>query len=365
LQGEIKPLDENQADSAGSGDFPAARSCFAPQPNDKGTMHLAQGPGFPSLPSGRHFFIVADMRPLRALVIYIIAVFIGGALLAPPLYWLVHSLARTFPHSFTKIAAAPFHRYVNRAILGIALIGLWPLVKSLGFASAADVGLVKPAGQWKKLGGGFLLGFISLAIVAALAFALHARQMNPKLSDGQIVQKLLGAAGTAVVTAVLEEILFRGALFGALRKVFHWIFALVLSSLFYALMHYFESAKTAETVTWLSGLQLLPLMLRNLGNLQAVIPGFFNLTLAGLLLGWAYQRTGNLYFSIGLHMGWIFWVKAYAIVTAHAPAANAWWWGSGRMAIVNGWVALPVLVATLFVFGWKTSNIQHRTSNIQ
>jgi hypothetical protein len=28
------------------------------------------------------------------------------------------------------------------------------------------------------------------------------------------------------------------------------------------------------------------------------------------------------------------------------------------MAIVNGWVALPVLVATLLVFGWKTSNIK-------
>jgi hypothetical protein len=297
------------------------------------------------------------MRPLRSLLIYIIAVFIGGALLAPPLYWLAHSFAHTLP----KIAASPFHRYVNRAILGIALLGLWPLVKSLGFTSAAEMGLVKPAGQWKKLGGGFLLGFISLAIVAALAFACHARQVNPKLSDGQIAQKLLGAAGGAIIVAILEEILFRGALFGALRKVFDWRLALILSSMFYALMHYFESANTTDVVTWHSGLQLLPLMLRNLGNLQAVIPGFFNLTLAGMLLGWAYQRTGNLYFSIGLHMGWIFWVKAYAIVTSLAPASNAWWWGSGRMAIVNGWVALPILLAALLVFGWTTSKTERRT----
>jgi membrane protease YdiL (CAAX protease family) len=297
------------------------------------------------------------MRPLRSLFIYIIAVFIGGALLAPPLYWLVQSFARTFP----KIAAAPFHRYVDRAILGIALIGLWPLVKSLGLTSLADVGLVRPFGQLKKFGGGFLLGFISLAIVAALALAFHARQLNPKFSDGQIAQKLLGVAGAAVVVAILEEILFRGALYGALRKVFHWIFALVLSSMIYALMHYFESAQTTDTVTWFSGLRLLPLMLRNLGNLHAVIPGFFNLTLAGMLLGWAYQRTGNLYFSIGLHMGWIFWIKAFAIVTSPTPMANAWWWGSGRMAIVNGWVALPVLMAALLVFGWTMSRPERRT----
>ena len=301
------------------------------------------------------------MRPLRALLIYLIAVFIGGALLAPPLYWLAQSFAHTIP----KIAAEPFHRYVNRSLLGIALIGLWPLVKSLGLTSPADVGLVRPTGQWKKLGGGFLLGFLSLAVIAVLAFAFQARQMNEKLSGGQIAEKLLGVAATAVAVAILEEILFRGALYGALRKVFHWIFALALSSMFYAIMHFFESAKTTDTVTWLSGLQLLPLMLRNLGNLQAVIPGFFNLTLAGILLGWAYQRTGNLYFSIGLHMGWIFWVKAYAIVSNRTPTANDWWWGSGRMAIVNGWVALPVLLVTLVVFRWATSSKRVSTSNTE
>lgn len=301
------------------------------------------------------------MRPLRALVIYLIVVFIGGALLAPPLYW----LAQAFAHAFPKIASEPFHRYVDRSVLGLALIGLWPLVKSLGLKSLPEVGLVKPTGQWSKLGAGFLLGFVSLAIVAALAFACHARRISPKLSDGQIVHKLLGAAAAAIIVAILEELLFRGALYGALRKVFHWVFALIISSMIYALMHYFESAKMTDTVTWLSGLKLLPLMLRNLGNLQAVIPGFFNLTLAGVLLGWAYQRTGNLYFSIGLHMGWIFWVKAYAIITALTPNANAWWWGSGRMAIVNGWVALPVLVATLFVFARQTSGMKPGMSNLR
>ncbi len=301
------------------------------------------------------------MRPLRALFIYIIAVFIGGALLAPWLYFLVQSFAHTFP----KLAAAPFPRYVHRSLLGIALLGLWPLVKSLNLNSLQDVGIVRPRGQWKKLGAGFLLGFLSLAVVAAIAFACHARHMNEKLTGAQIAHKLLGAAGTAVIIAILEELLFRGAIFGALRKAFHWIVALVISSMIYAILHYFESGKAPDTVTWLSGLQMLPLMLSNLGDLHAVIPGFFNLTLAGALLAWAYQRTGNLYFSVGLHIGWIFWVKAYAIVTALTPGADKWWWGSGRMAIVNGWVALPVLIGTLLFFGWRTSNIERRTPNIE
>src|SRR5215472_11443298 len=167
------------------------------------------------------------MRPLRALVIYIVAVFIGGALLAPPLYWLVNSIVHTFPklaeaHFIGHIAASPFHRYVNRALIGVALVGLWPLVKNLGFTSPHEIGLVKPRGQLKRLGAGFLLGLVSLAIIGGLAFALHARQMNPKVSGVDIVHKLFSALGTAIVVAVLEEILFRGALFGALRKAFHW-----------------------------------------------------------------------------------------------------------------------------------------------
>ena len=308
---------------------------------------------------------------MRALLIYIFAVFIGGALLAPPAHWLVQFLANHFPNAFDhglgeKIATAAFHRYVNRCILVIALAGLWPLVKNLGFVSLAEVGLVKPRGQMKKLGAGFLLGLISLAMVALLAFACHARRMNPRLSAGSVAEKLLEAAGAAVVIATLEEILFRGALFGALRKVFHWVAALVLSSVVYAVMHYFESAKdTSGPITWLSGLHLLPLMFANLGNFQAAVPGVFNLTLAGMLLAWAYQRTGNLYFSIGLHIGWIFWIKAYTVLTLHPAQVNKWLWGSGKLAIVNGWVALPVLLATLLVFAWKTSNTRHPTPNIQ
>ena len=311
------------------------------------------------------------MRTLRALLLYFIAVFIGGALFAPPLDWLIQSLAHHFPDAFNhglgeKIATAPLHRYVNRCILLIALIGLWPLVKSLGFASMAEVGFVKPSGEMKKFGAGFLLGLISLAVIAGLSLACHARQMNTRVSADKVAERLLESAAAAIIIATLEELLFRGALYGALRKAFHWKFALVFSSAFYATMHFFDSAKDPTgPITWLSGLQILPPMFANLGNLHAAIPGVLNLTLAGMLLALAYQRTGNLYFSIGLHMGWIFWVKAYAIVTSVPPHTNKWIWGSGRMAIVNGWIALPILFATLLAFAWKTSNIERRTSNIE
>ena len=305
------------------------------------------------------------MRALRTLIIYIAVVFLGGALLAPWVYWLVQSIAHSFPQVwnefFPKIAGAPFYRYVNRALLGLALIGLWPFLKNFGATSASDLGLVNPAGQGRKIGGGFLLGFGSLAMVAGLAIVSGARHFNGAFSGKILTEKLLGVVATAVIVALLEEILFRGGLFGALKKVFHWKFALAVNSVVYALVHFMESAREPAVVTWYSGLAILPQMLRGFTDWHAVIPGFFNLTLAGAILALAYQRTGNLYFSIGLHAGWIFWLKAYGILTVAAPRMNTWCWGQGKLAVVNGWIALPVLAATLFIFARLSGAKQNPT----
>ena len=283
------------------------------------------------------------MRPLRSLIVYLLVVFIGGALLAPWLYWLTQSLAGTFPH----LAESPFHRFVNRSLLGLALLGLWPLLRSLGLRRGADVGLVSPSSQGRRWTTGFALGFLSLACVAALALGFGARHFADELSAIQFGRQLFGAALTALVVSVLEEVLFRGALFGALRKAWSWPGALLVSSMVYAIVHFLESTKWTEPVTWLSGLAILPKMLRGFVDLHAVLPGFFNLTLAGAILAFAYQRTGNLYFSIGLHAGWIFWLKFYGAITRDSAGAPTWLWGTHKL--IDGWLALPVLATTLFI----------------
>jgi hypothetical protein len=116
----------------------------------------------------------------------------------------------------------------------------------------------------------------------------------------------------------------------------------------YALVHFLQSAESAGPIGWDSGLILLPRMLSGFADVHAILPGFFSLTLAGVLLGLAYQRTGNLYFSIGLHAGWIFCLKIYAQITLQSPHAAIWFWGGGKMT--DGWLAFFALAATLAVF---------------
>ena len=294
---------------------------------------------------------------MRALGIYMIAVFVGGALLAPLLYWLAQSFAGEFP----KIANSPFHRFINRSLLSVALLGLWPLFRALGAGSLTEVGLVPRKCHWKELGVGFALGFVSLAIVAAIALAGGARVMEP--IDGRLWQRLFGAALTATVVAVLEEVLFRGAIFGALRKAFHWVKALIISSMIYALVHFMQSASPGGTVHWYSGLEILPQMLRGFADFHQLFPGFLTLTVAGLLLGLAYQRTGALYFSIGLHAGWIFWLKSYGILTRAAGSGQDWFWGKGKL--IDGWLALGVMVGVLVVFVRTSGKTNAETRRMQ
>lgn len=280
------------------------------------------------------------MRPYRTLLVIIVMVFLGGALLAPWIYWAVQTLDPA-----SALAHKPFHRFVDRALLGLGLLAIWPLLRSVEAKSWRDLGLCRPEGQWMKLCAGIALGVGSLACVPVVLLGVGARRLNPDLSAIHFFAALGGAVGTAAMVAVMEEMLFRGAIFGALRRGGPWPLALLVSSAFYAVVHFLGKNDPTGPIVWYSGLKVLLGMLQNFENLRTVVPGFFNLALAGVILGVAYQRSGNLYFSMGLHGGWVFWLKFYTLVTIPATEGNPWLWGSEKL--VDGWLAMPLLLLTL------------------
>ena len=280
------------------------------------------------------------MRPFRALAFYLMFVFLGGALIAP---WLWH-FCQLFAHWFPHLATAPFHRYLDRSFLILALAGIWPLMRALGATGPAEVGLVAPYEQMGKLFGGLAMGFVSLSFVAAIEIFTGHRAINQALTIYQAVKIIFIALLTAAFVGTVEEILFRGAVFGGLRRLLNWPVAMVVSSMIYALTHFLQKTDIAGPVTWASGFVLLPRMF----DLNAFFPLFLNLTFVGIILALAYQSTGNLYFSVGLHAGWIFVLKLYGGFTVASPAGTTSFWGTQRMA--DGWLTFLALIMTLTVF---------------
>jgi len=284
-----------------------------------------------------------DPRPLRALALYLLVVFAGGALLAPWLYRGVQALAESVP-ALESVARMPFARYVNRALMLTALIALPWYVRAAGIRGWRDAG-VPPGGiRWKRFGASFALGFVSLAAVCLVALAAGGREVRPR-TPGELAGQFLGVLATALIVAVIEELLFRGAIFGGLRRAMRWPWALALSSAVYAIVHFMGRPDNPARVEWLSGLRVLPTMLAGMAELHTLVPAFLSLMLAGVILGLAYQWTGDLSASIGIHAGWIFWLKFYGFAAAAAEGADPWFWGTRRL--VDGWLAFLALAVVL------------------
>lgn len=286
-----------------------------------------------------------DLRPARALLLYLLAVFAGGALLAPWLYHAVQALAPSVA-SLERIAEMPFGRYVNRALLIVALVGLPFFVRGSGIRRWRDVGIPPGLVRWRVFGAAFALGFLSLAVVCAVALLAGGRELRPR-TPAELAAQLLGVLATALVVSVIEELLFRGAIFGGLRRSVGWRAALVASSLVYALVHFMGRPETPASVDWLSGVRVMPSMLAGMAEVHTLVPALPNLFLAGAILALAFQRTGDLSASLGIHAGWIFWLRYYGYVTREAEGADAWFWGTRKL--VDGWLAFVALVVVLGV----------------
>jgi membrane protease YdiL (CAAX protease family) len=284
-------------------------------------------------------------RPLAALLLYLAAVFAGGALLAPWLYHGVQALARTHA-GLGEAARAPFARYVNRGLLLMALVGLPLFLRGAGIRRWSDVGVAPGLVRWRRFAAGFALGFTSLALVCAIALAAGGRAPRGR-TPGELAAQFAGALATALVVAAMEELLFRGAFFGGLKRVIPWGAALAASSAVYAIVHFMGKPPNPPVVDWLSGLRALPGMLAGMTALHTLVPGFLSLALAGTILALAYQWTGELSTSVGIHAGWIFWLKYYGLVTRGVPGANEWFWGTRRL--VDGWMAFVAIVVVLAI----------------
>lgn len=276
---------------------------------------------------------------------YLVVVFAGGALLAPWLWKLAQVLA---PGS--SLAAQPFRRYVDRSLLGLALLGLWPMARSGLFPGWRSVGLAWTPQARRELSMGLVGGMASLALVAVLTLGFGARAWNSDHPASLLVAHAFRALGAAVAVSLMEELLFRGMVFGSLRRRFPLTPSIVISALLYALVHFFRRPEPPISVGPWTGFEMLARMMSGLIDPTLVFPGILTLGAIGGLLAWCRERTGSLWLPMGLHAGWIFWFKSYTFFTTPVGdhPVHTWWWGSARLH--DGWLTFMVIALTSGLF---------------
>ena len=286
-------------------------------------------------------------RSALALAVYLVFVFLGGALLAPQLW---RTIVMFVPES--SLAGAPFHRFVHRSIYFLALVGLWPLLRALQLRRWSDIGFAWSRASSGELVRGLAVGFGSLLLAAIVITARHARIWDGSHTGAEWAQHLVNAVFAALAAGFLEELLFRGALFAPFRRQGGFLAAAAVTSFVYALTHFFRPVRFDGAIQATSGFVVFGQMCGGFTDWQALVPAFFNLALAGWALALARERTGTLWFSIGLHAGWIFWVKSFAFLTRGQPLSDVWIWGTGKL--IDGWLAMLVLLAVIPIVRWLT-----------
>lgn len=259
---------------------------------------------------------------LAKILLYFAATIALAALLAPPLFWAGRALGGAGPAA-AMLAEMDFQRYFNRAFLIAALALLWPLARALRIRSVADFG-IEPNRRWR---GDLLFGFgAAMACIWAYGAVLLAAGLS-EFKDPLPWHRIPSALGTAAAVSVIEEAFFRGGLLGVLLRTLGRRSALVAVSAIYSIVHFLkppEGAIPPESVTWLSGFALVPLVFRQFAEPLLLLSGFGTLFLLGWIFGAATVATRSLWLAIGLHAGAILAARSFSVLTKRQEAMLPW-----------------------------------------
>ena len=284
------------------------------------------------------------MREIGKIVAYSLAVVIGGALLAPPLWWLGQWLIAS--GWVPALSPFGFSKYFNRAVLLVALALLWPFARWLGLRHWQDLSLQPNPRRFLDLALGFGVGALGLGLAGLCLLLCEQVTYSAWRWD-----KVSGALLTGAVVAAIEEIFFRGALFGVLRRRLDWRWALAFLSVFFAVLHFIKPDRRVgpiTDVTWLSGFALLPHSFWQFANPALVLAGWSTLVVVGWVLGYTVVRTCSLYMAIGLHAGWVFALRSFTSITKRKAPASIW---AGR-DLTRGLLPLGLLLLTWGFVAW-------------
>ena len=293
------------------------------------------------------------MKDIAKIFVYLAAVIVLGALLAPPLYWGGHWLAG---HGILPaLAEFKFQKFFNRAALLAALLLLWPAVRWLHIRGWRDLGL-EPDPLW---GRHLAIGFgIAAAGVAAMAWAyVHfgVYRFRPESPWSKLPLIALSAA----TVAILEEALFRGAILGLVRRSMRPYAALFWVSTLFAIVHFLKPAETfdPQPIGWLSGFAMIPQAFHQFAEPETLLAGFTTLFALGWLCGGAVLRTRSLWMSIGLHAGVVFVKMSFAVLSKRRETHLPWIGKELQIGLVPVGI---LLLAWLVVVLWTSHENRSR-----
>jgi len=269
------------------------------------------------------------LKDAARLAAYFIAIVVGGALLAPILFWSAQALAA---HGvFLFLVKYDFNTFFHRAILIVAVLLLWPLLRVSSVRGLGDLGLATNQNWARDVGNGVLLSVIPLLFCGALLITLHLYSFRHVFVWPRFGKVVLAA----IAVPFIEETFFRGIVLGILLRTGRKWLAIIAVSALFAAVHFLKgSEREPAIVTWSSGFQSIGDAFAGFGDPMMVLSAFATLFLIGCILADARMLTRSLWVPIGLHAGWIF-------------ASGTFSWLARRQMVALPWLGTNLLVGII------------------
>lgn len=301
---------------------------------------------------------------IGAAVLWVLAALLMAAVLAPWVYqggkWLAaQGEANELPAMLEGLAAscgrAKIGRFFDRCLLFSALVLLPVLMKRIRSirreTSAPSAGLARFS--WPSVAVQIATGcIIAGGILWGMGFILDAAGAYvPKLdppAPGKLLPKIIIPA---VAAPLVEEWVFRGLLLGLWLRFAKPAAACIGTSLLFAFMHFLkppDGSVIADPAHALAGFDLLGKILLHFSDPLFFVTDFATLFVVGLILAWARVRTGALWFSIGLHAGWVAAFKGFNLLYRSVENHPLRPWGVGD-SLRSGILPLLALGVTAIV----------------
>lgn len=283
------------------------------------------------------------MRPTALFTAYLAGALLVGALLAYPLY-----------AAFGATIDEPMYRFVTRAGMLVALLGLASFLRHLHLNDARSLGYATSRREFaSSLVKGLAVGVAILLPLVLTLVLLGVRPISPAwaFSWPELMLALLEGLMIGLLVSVIEETFFRGAMFAAaVRSSGLWP-AAVSTSLLYAALHFLRTGYDvpAGQLEWYSGFIVLAHLFEQYSSPGIILDSFLALFAVGMFLTLVRARYDHIAHCIGLHAGWVLTIKLTKDVTETDENAK-FSFLVGQYDHVTGYLAFGLMAALSVMF---------------
>ena len=250
----------------------------------------------------------------------------------------------------------PFHKLVSHVTLicGLIFSGFYLKYHHLYSRQAFGFGHSKNIFLRDILQGLFagvlILAFIKLILLLS---GVHQIRSNLDYFWSSLLLIFFKAILAGLVIALIEESIFRGALFSSLYKKTNAIIAISLTSFVYAAVHFLKYRELPEgsEITWLTGMELLPDAFFKF-SYPNITDHFLTLFTLGVLLSMIRLRNGNIALCIGIHAGIIMALKIAGKFSKHV-SGNQFDFMVNWVDHTMGYLSFVLLLFLAIIYWWR------------